>query len=188
MMFVLTLTAQFLRYHTPKVLNLQDQVHQYRDELKLAAKTAWGRFLSQVDSVVHGPMRIGLLALGAIDVLISFAQLASQPGYIQPSYATSGASDQQLSLRGARHPTVEHFLEKNGGAFVPNDVLLRCDFGERSCQVITGPNMGGKSSYVRMIALLCIMGQIGCHVPAEEAQMTVFDNIYTRMGNQIKIA
>lgn len=51
--------------------------------------------------------------------------------------------------------------------FIPNDALLRCNFGERCCQVVTGPNMGGKSSYVRMVALLCIMGQIGSSVPAD---------------------
>lgn len=84
---------------------------------------------------------------------------------------------------------VERYLERRGGAghsdyshtnkdvdsedsstaaeFIPNDALLRCNFGDRRCQVVTGPNMGGKSSYVRMVALLCIMGQIGSSVPAE---------------------
>lgn len=102
-----------------------------------------------------------------------------------------------MRLKGARHPCVERFLERSAAAlastggradwdnssiFVPNDVVLSCNFGRRSCQVVTGPNMGGKSSYVRMIAVIAIMGQIGSHVPADFAQLTVFENIFTRMG------
>ena len=77
---------------------------------------------------------------------------------------------------------VEKYLERDGEQFIPNDVLLRCNFQSRSCQVITGPNMGGKSSYVRMIALICLLGQIGAHVPADSAKLCIFDHIFTRMG------
>jgi hypothetical protein len=89
-----------------------------------------------------------------------------------------------LCIRKGRHPTVERALEQAGAGaqFIANDVLLRCNFGSPSCQVVTGPNMGGKSSYVRMVALICLLGQIGAHVPAESAQLCIFDRIFTRMG------
>jgi DNA mismatch repair ATPase MutS len=86
-------------------------------------------------------------------------------------------------LKNARHPMVERYLERRSASsslepkeddhvtgstkFIPNDVLLRCNFGERRCEIVTGPNMGGKSSYVRMVAIISIMGQVGACVPAD---------------------
>jgi DNA mismatch repair protein MSH3 len=128
-------------------------------------------------------MRDSIIAFGKLDVFLSFAAFASQPGYVQPVYdLIDEKSSEGIIIKGARHPMVEQFLEKQGKSFVPNDIELGMNFGKQRCKVVTGPNMGGKSSYVRMTALICLLGQLGCHVPALEAKLIVFDNIFTRMG------
>ena len=177
-------TKQFSRYHTPTVLEIQETLLIYKDELKLAFKSAWAIFLTDVDTKIHQRMRDSINSFGKLDVLLSFATFASQPGYIQPIYDLMDeiSSPEGIIIKGARHPMVEQFLEKQGKSFVPNDIELGMNFGKQRCQVVTGPNMGGKSSYVRMIALICLLGQLGCHVPALEAKLIVFDNIFTRMG------
>jgi len=171
-------TQKAVRYHTPQVLDIQSRILRIKEELQLAAKRVFALFLVQANEEIHGPLRTALYALGCLDVLISFAHHLSQPGYTMPEYSNHS----ETHLLGARHPTAELFLEEAGAAFVDNDVVLRFDHNNRCCQVITGPNMGGKSLYVRMIALCCLMGQIGCPVPASHARLSPYDNIFTRMG------
>ncbi|KMU76664.1 DNA mismatch repair protein Msh3 [Coccidioides immitis RMSCC 3703] len=98
---------------------------------------------------------------------------AAQPGYVRPTYA----DEARISVRGGRHPMVEQLLLDT---YVPNDTELGTD-GTRAL-LVTGPNMGGKSSYVRQVALISIMGQIGSYVPAESATLGMLDAVYTRMG------
>lgn len=113
-------------------------------------------------------------AIAELDVLASFSLVASENHYCKPRLDHS----RRLYLKEARHPVVERLLE--GGSYVPNDVVL--DGEESFLAVITGPNMGGKSTYCRSAALICIMAQMGSFVPASEALVGLVDRIYARVG------
>jgi DNA mismatch repair protein MSH3 len=175
-------TKQVDRYHTPVVLALQDRLYQLRDEIKAASRDAWRAYVADVSEQLHAPLRRAVDALGVLAALLSLSKLCKMPGFVEPVYSNSPEEQDEVRIVGGRHPMVERYLERKGEQVIPNDVLLRRNFQTRSCQIITGPNMGGKSSYVRMIALICLLGQIGAHVPAESAQLCIFDRIFTRMG------
>ena len=113
-------------------------------------------------------------AVAELDVLNSFAQVSVDNGYSRPVVDLSG----KIILKESRHPVVEILLD--GAPFVPNDVVL--DQSENRVAIITGPNMAGKSTYMRQIALIVLMAQIGCFVPAASAQIGIVDGIYTRVG------
>lgn len=112
--------------------------------------------------------------VATIDVYQSFATVSEERGYIRPEIATDGV----LYVKEGRHPVVEAVLDKE--KYVSNDVHLNPK--ERQILLITGPNMAGKSTYMRQIALLVIMAQIGCFIPAKEAKLSLVDQIFTRIG------
>jgi DNA mismatch repair protein MutS len=112
-------------------------------------------------------------ALAHIDAFVSLAQIASERGYVRPSFVTGSTID----IVDGRHPVVEALL---GSSFVPNDLHLHEDEGR--FVVLTGPNMGGKSTYLRQAALLVILAQIGSFVPARSASLGMVDRIFTRIG------
>ncbi len=112
-------------------------------------------------------------AVAQLDVLLSFAEVSAAQGYVRPSINLEG----RLQIREGRHPVVEKLLD---APFVPNDVLL--DKGENRVAIITGPNMAGKSTYMRQVALIVLMAQIGCFVPASSADVCITDGIFTRVG------
>jgi len=123
-------------------------------------------------------MRETARRIAEIDMLACFAHLATLHGWVRPTVDASGV----LEFVSARHPVVERRLEESGsGRFVPNSVHLNADAGP-SVLLITGPNMGGKSTYLRQAALLVIMAQCGCFVPAEQMRLGLVDRIYTRIG------
>ena len=113
-------------------------------------------------------------AVAQLDVLASLARTAVRHNYARPQVDLSG----KLILRDSRHPVVECLLE--GAPFVPNDVTL--DEGDNRVAIITGPNMAGKSTYMRQTALLVLMAQIGSFVPASYAQIGIVDSLFTRVG------
>lgn len=110
--------------------------------------------------------------ISEMDVLQSFATIAEENNYIRPTLT----DDRNLRLIDNRHAVVEKVLDTE---YVCNDIIL--DNGT-NIELITGPNMAGKSTYMRQLAITVIMAQIGCFVPAKEAIMPVFDAIYTRIG------
>jgi DNA mismatch repair protein MutS len=129
-------------------------------------------------------MRETARRVAEIDLLACFAHLAALRGWVRPMVESSGL----LEFIGARHPVVERRLEESGvGRFVPNSVHLHADAGP-SILLITGPNMGGKSTYLRQAALLVIMAQCGCFVPAEQMRLGLVDRIYTRIGASDNVA
>lgn len=113
-------------------------------------------------------------AVAAIDVLSSFANVALRNQYVKPSIAIDGAID----IKAGRHPVVELMLRDE--MFVPNDVYI--DTKSSRMSIITGPNMSGKSTYMRQTALIVLMAQIGSFVPADSAKISVVDKIFTRVG------
>lgn len=111
--------------------------------------------------------------IGRIDVFASLAEVAALYGYVRPIIEDSG----RLLISDGRHPVVERGLE---AGFVPNDAEL--DTGGTQILIITGANMAGKSTYMREVALICIMAQMGCFVPADQAVIGITDRIFTRVG------
>jgi DNA mismatch repair protein MutS len=112
-------------------------------------------------------------AIAEIDVLAALAQCAAERGYVRPSFV----HDSIVTIEEGRHPVMEAILHTR---FVPNDLELRVD--ERRFMLLTGPNMGGKSTYLRQAGLLAIMAQIGSFVPAKRMELGVIDRIFTRIG------
>ncbi len=113
-------------------------------------------------------------AVAAVDVLASFADVSMKNNYVRPDIAIDGVID----IRDGRHPVVELMLTDE--MFVPNNVYL--DTNASRMSIITGPNMSGKSTYMRQTALITLMAQIGCFVPASYAKISVVDRIFTRVG------
>ena len=113
-------------------------------------------------------------AVALLDVLAGLAQVAFDYNYVCPTINDNGA----IKLTDSRHPVVERILEYQ--SFVPNDVML--DNGDDRVAIITGPNMAGKSTYMRQVALIVLMAQMGSYVPARKAEISVVDSIFTRIG------
>jgi len=112
--------------------------------------------------------------LAELDVLCSLAEVCEERGYVRPTFSDDGT----MLVRDGRHPVVE--LLASSGGFVPNDVNLGS--ATRQVVILTGPNMSGKSTYLRQTALIVLMAQMGCFVPAAEVRMPVVDKIFTRVG------
>ncbi|NNV04937.1 DNA mismatch repair protein MutS [Geobacillus sp. C56-T2] len=112
-------------------------------------------------------------AIAELDVLQSFAAVSDERRYVRPQFST----ERVLAIQGGRHPVVEKVLGTQ--TYVPNDCYMD---REREMLLITGPNMAGKSTYMRQVALTAIMAQIGCFVPAERAVLPIFDQVFTRIG------
>ena len=111
--------------------------------------------------------------LAALDVFVAFAQDAEEKNYCRPSFS----SKNEIAVKNGRHPVVEAVLP--AGSYIPNDLVMDED---TSIYLITGPNMSGKSTYMRQLALIAIMAQIGSFIPADSAKLPVFDQVFTRIG------
>ncbi|MDE6726356.1 MAG: DNA mismatch repair protein MutS, partial [Oscillospiraceae bacterium] len=113
-------------------------------------------------------------AVSALDALCSFAQISLEYGYVKPEITL----DPVIDIRDGRHPVIEKIMQDH--TFTPNDVLL--DDSENKLLIITGPNMSGKSTFMRQTAIIVLMAQMGCFVPAKYAKIGVVDQIFTRVG------
>lgn len=118
-------------------------------------------------------LRMSAQSLATLDTLVSFASVAFNARYVCPEINSEGV----IEIQGGRHPVVERVLH---GAFVPNDTYLA---DESLVHIITGPNMGGKSTYLRQVALSCVLAHIGSFVPARKANISLLDRIFTRIGS-----
>lgn len=165
-------TKKLSRFHTPEVIRLIKERDQHREALAAACDDAFVALLTDI-SAKYQIFRDAIQALATLDCLLSLAEVANQPNYSKPEFT----NDICISVTGGRHPMVEQTLLD---AYVPNDIDL--SNSEVRSLLITGPNMGGKSSYVRQVALIAIMAQIGSYVPATSARMGVLDAVFTRMG------
>ncbi len=121
-------------------------------------------------------------AVAQMDVLTAFAKLAADRGYARPEFNATG----ELLIIGGRHPVIEELLRQRGERFVPNDLYF--ETGRQQLLLITGPNMGGKSTYLRQSALIVLMAQIGSFVPARQAKLPIIDRIFTRIGASDNLA
>ncbi|KAL8694171.1 MAG: hypothetical protein Q9218_001114 [Villophora microphyllina] len=165
-------TKKVSRFHTPEVVRLIRERDQHKEALAAACDVAFAALLAEI-ATRYQSFRDCVQALATLDCLVSLASIANQPGYVKPQFS----NDTCIVVEQGRHPMVEQLLLD---AYVANDTDLATN--QTRALLITGPNMGGKSSYVRQVALISIMGQIGSYVPAESAKLGMLDAVFTRMG------
>lgn len=165
-------TKKVSRFHTPSVIKMLRERDQHKESLAAECDIAFLKFLAEI-STKYQELRDCVQALATLDCLFSLATVANQPNYCKPEFT----SETSIEVVGGRHPMVEQLLID---AYVPNDISLYA--ASKRAMIVTGPNMGGKSSYVRQVALISIMAQIGSYVPAASARLGLLDAVFTRMG------
>ena len=149
-----------------KITGAAERAITKEEEIFLALRDKVVSFTTQIQAIA--------VAIANIDVLAALADRALALGYIRPQIL----EDDTLRIIGGRHPVIEQLPDTE--RFVPNDVELNCD--SRQIMIITGPNMAGKSTYIRQVAVLVIMAQIGSYIPADVADIGVVDRVFTRVG------
>lgn len=165
------------RYVTEELARLEEKVATA--ETKRAEREASLFEELRQDLARHAPRFLRVAErVAELDALCAFAEVSDERRYTRPRVLPAGA--RRLSIRSGRHPVVEAALAREGEAFVPSDVDLDAD--ERQVVLVTGPNMAGKSTLMRQVALLQILAQAGCFVPADEAELSLCDRIFTRVG------
>ena len=159
------------RYTTPELKQFEDRVLGARDRALALERELYEALLDELTLALPGLKRVAA-ALAIVDVVANLAERAVTLSYVKPELS----DEPGLHIEGGRHPVVERVLEE---PFVPNDLDLR---DGRRMLVITGPNMGGKSTYMRQAALILVLASIGSFVPADKAVIGPFDRIFTRIG------
>ncbi len=161
------------RFITPELKEYEAKVLGSEEEIQKLESSLFNKVREEIASY-YDKMKITSLALADLDVLISLAEAAHSCHFVRPT-VDSGLI---VSVREGRHPVVE--AVQGRGAFVPNDCLL--DSESQQILILTGPNMVGKSTYMRQVALIVILAQMGSFVPASEARVGLVDRLFTRIG------
>ena len=159
------ITPQLKEFET-KILGAQEKIVQIEYNLFTQIREVLKTKISSIQDTAH--------EIAILDVLVSLAQAATEYNYIRPKLVDGGV----INIKDGRHPLVERILSRD--LFVPNDTCL--DNAQNEIMIITGPNMAGKSTYMRQTALLTLMAQIGSFIPAREAEICPVDKIFTRIG------
>ena len=161
------------RYMTPELKEMEQKIIGAQEQSVRLELQLFNELREKIAEQIAGIQR-NAEALKTLDAFQSLSRVAAENRYVRPGITSDGS----LSILDGRHPVVEQTLKE--GEFVPNDTLL--DQEENRMMIITGPNMAGKSTYMRQVALICLLAQIGSFVPAREAQLPVCDRIFTRVG------
>ena len=167
------------RFITPELKEYESLILNARDRIEELEQTIYRHVCTQIGGSAQ---TISSLAEGIaqIDVFSALAEMSSRYGYVRP-HLTDG---EEIEIKGGRHPVVERVIPP--GTFVPNDTGLSTS--DAQLVVLTGPNMAGKSTYIRQVALIVLMAQMGSFVPAESATIGLVDRIFTRVGLQDDLA
>ena len=161
------------RYITEELKNMENQILGAEEKVIKLELEAFRQIREEIAGNVKR-MQKTAEAISSLDVLTSFAQVAEEMNYCKPTINKDGI----LNIKEGRHPVIEKML--SSGEFVSNDTYLDTD--QNRLAIITGPNMAGKSTYMRQVALITLMAQVGSFVPATEATIGVVDKIFTRVG------
>ena len=168
-------TTPELKEYERKVLDAEQRMQEIEQSLFLELRAAVGEQASRIRGTAA--------AVAEVDVLANFARLAADYHYCRPRFSDDGT----LEIAAGRHPVLERLGEaQQGERFVPNDLYMNS--ATERILIITGPNMGGKSTYLRQAALIAILAQMGSFVPAERASLPLFDRIFTRIGASDNLA
>ena len=165
------------RYITPEMKEYESQVLTAEEQIREVEREIFHEICVQIadqSARLLGSAR----AIGRLDVVSALAEVAAHRGFVRPKLSVGD----DLDIQDARHPVVEELIP--GKRFVPNDIQF--EDGER-IRVITGPNMSGKSTYLRQVALIVLMAQMGSFVPAKRVHLGIVDRIFTRIGAQDEI-
>ncbi|HEY2461084.1 MAG TPA: DNA mismatch repair protein MutS [Candidatus Acidoferrum sp.] len=167
-------TSTELKEYERKILAADDRILEIERQM----------FIDIRSSVAAQALRLRrtAAAVAQLDVLAAFGKLAADRGYARPDFSSTG----ELLIIAGRHPVIEELLRQRGERFVPNDLYF--EQGKQQLLLITGPNMGGKSTYLRQAALIVLMAQIGSFVPARQAKLPLIDRIFTRIGASDNLA
>ena len=161
------------RYTTPELKELEDKILGAQDKLYTLEYELFAALRDQIAGEI-GRIQKTAAAVAEIDALASLADVARRNHYVKPKLNDEG----RITIKDGRHPVVERMTAHDG--FIPNDTILNNE--KKRISIITGPNMAGKSTYMRQSALIVLMAQIGSFVPAKEADIGIVDRIFTRVG------
>ena len=166
------------RFHTPELKEAEETILNAEDEADRLETAVFTELVATVGAAV-GAMAIASRAVARVDLMQGYAEMAEDQDYCRPVCDDS----LELEITGGRHPVVEQLLD---GDFIANDTNL--DGERQQVLLMTGPNMGGKSTYLRQVALISLMAQAGSFVPARAARLGVTDRIFTRVGASDNLA
>lgn len=161
------------RYITPELKEKESLILEAEEKMIDLEYQLFCEVRDQVSAVL-GAIQQAAESIAQVDVLQSLATVSAKRRYTRPEITTG----EEIEIREGRHPVVEAMLK--GEPFVANDTLL--DNGEHQISLITGPNMAGKSTYMRQVALIVLLAQMGCFVPADHAKIGIVDRVFTRIG------
>ncbi|MBO9638691.1 MAG: DNA mismatch repair protein MutS [Siphonobacter aquaeclarae] len=162
------------RYITPELKEYEDQILNAEDKIFVIEQRIFNELIQTAAEYV-GPIQQNAQVLAVLDTLLSFARTARKNRYVKPQ-VTEGKA---INIKEGRHPVIEQQLPL-GETYVPNDIFL--DDETHQIIMITGPNMAGKSALLRQTALITLMAQMGCYVPASAAEIGLVDKVFTRVG------
>jgi DNA mismatch repair protein MutS len=162
------------RYITPELKVFEDKALSARDRSLALEKSLYEAVLDELKAHIRVLQKIAA-ALAQLDVLSCFSSIAIKRNYCCPAFT----NEISIEITAGRHPVVEARMEAEHARFIANDCRLS---GARQLLLITGPNMGGKSTYMRQVALIALLAHTGCFVPAKSARIGPLDQIYTRIG------
>ncbi len=171
--------ANATRYFTPRLKEYETVVLTAQETLAGLEADVYRRVVGQV-AAAAARLLAAAQAVAGLDLVATLAEVAVQRDYVRPELDDSGVID----VAAGRHPTLETLLPR--GEYVPNDALLEADGAQIT--ILTGPNMAGKSSWLRQVALIVLLAQIGSFVPAKRARIGLVDRIFTRIGAQDDIS
>jgi len=169
------------RFTTPELKDLESKILDAEERILAIEKEIFGRLRAQA-AAEAARIRQTASAVAELDVSASLAEVAASGRYARPRFSDSG----EMRVLAGRHPVIELLAEREAQRFIPNDLHL--DANARFLALITGPNMGGKSTYLRQAALTVLLAQMGSFVPAQEALLPVVDRVFTRIGASDNLA
>ena len=162
------------RYITDELKQIEEKVLSAESNATALEEKIFAELKEMLFSELQNLQRTAR-AIACLDAILSFAVVSVSQRFVKPEI---GKKTKAVKIIGGRHPVVETLVDK--GSYVPNDTLL--DSADNRTMVITGPNMAGKSTYMRQVALIVLMAHIGCFVPADSAEIALTDRIFTRIG------
>jgi len=169
------------RFTTPELKEYERKVLDAEEKILTIEKDLFAEVRRRAAAQAQR-IRASASAIAELDVTAGLAQVAAENRYHRPTFSDSG----EMRILAGRHPVIERLADQDAGRFIPNDLYL--NDSTDLIAIITGPNMGGKSTYLRQAALIAILAQMGSYVPAESAVLPVIDRIFTRIGASDNLA
>jgi DNA mismatch repair protein MutS len=163
------------RFTTPELKELESKILDAEEKILAIERDIFTALKAQA-AAEAGRIRQTAAAIAEVDATASLAEVAAALKFTRPRFSTGGV----IQVEGGRHPVIERLAEREASRFIPNDIFL--DPSRKFLAIITGPNMGGKSTYLRQAAIVVILAQMGSFVPADRALVPVVDRVFTRIG------